>query len=160
MNRLIRLLQPMLIAAMLVAVGGLAPSLAAEVTASPGPGPDLAHFPTQRRAIEADLAKGERYRELSRFDRTEVIRSLDRIEAIVQGKQSLAELTPAERAELLNHQEIINTLLTAAAEDSRLVCRRSRPVGSNMMATVCKTVAQRRSEQDQSQDGLRAAGSR
>jgi hypothetical protein len=144
--------QPLLMLALAAAGWQAAPAGAADASASASA--DLTHFPAQRLAIEADLAAGERYRELSRFDRTQVIRSLDRIDAITRGKQSIAELSADERAELFNEQELINTLLTKAAADSRMVCTRSRPVGSNMIATTCKTVAERRQLRKESQEAM------
>jgi hypothetical protein len=151
MMRPISFLQPATLAFALAMTGWQASaSLAAEAAA----GPELAHFPVQRRAIETDLAAGERYRELSRFDRAQVIDSLDRIDAITRDRQSIAELSADERAELFNQQDLINTLLTKAAEDSRMVCTRSRPVGSNMIATTCKTVAERRQLRDESQKAM------
>jgi hypothetical protein len=112
-------------------------------------------FWQQREAIMADIAAGERYRELAAIDRVEVMRALDRIEALLGEKDSIAELTPAQRAELMNAQEIANTLLTTAAADSRLICTRERPVGSRMLTTTCKTVAERRSEREESQELMR-----
>jgi hypothetical protein len=120
---------------------------------TPAAEPDFSYFAEQRRAVEAELA-GDRFRSMSRFERSRIVRALDRIQALTDGKQGYHELTAKQRAELINEQELINTRLTAARDDSRLVCKRSRPVGSNMIATTCKTVSERRNDMNESSEAL------
>jgi hypothetical protein len=67
-----------------------------------------------------------------------------RIRAIVEGKPSLDALTLEQRLQLVNAQERINAALagTRDAEESRLVCRRGRPTGSQLARLRCTRVAE------------------
>ena len=56
--------------------------------------------------------------------------------------------------ELFNQQEIVNTLLTRAAADSRQVCERIEKTGSHRKTTVCRTVAERERRRRYDQDRL------
>lgn len=61
-----------------------------------------------------------------------------------------AQLPSDDRVELFNHQEQINTILTGARADSRMVCTRTQVTGSHRKQQVCMTVAdrERRRERD------------
>ena len=55
---------------------------------------------------------------------------------------------------LLNDQALVNTVLTQAADDSRLICSREQKVGTRFKTTVCETVAQRRERNEAAQRAL------
>lgn len=110
--------------------------------------PDLSEFPSAKAQIEKDLKEGKRYSELTRRQREDVIAALERIEQALSGVKAVSELDPADRAELMNDQELVNTLLTKAEEDSRLICTHERKTGSHRPTTRCRTVAQTRQEQE------------
>ena len=111
-------------------------------------------FAEQRARLEAELAGGERYREITPEQRVELGRSLDRMAALLE-RGDVAQLSQADRVELFNAQEQANTILTNAAADSRVVCVRSRQIGSRMSSTSCRTVAERRAARDLSQGIVR-----
>ena len=113
-----------------------------------------ASFAEQHERIRAQFADGETYSEISREQQTEVQRALGRIEATLGEAGSVSEMTAQERADLMNDQELVNTILTLAREDSRLVCRRETKVGSRRTTTECATVAQRRKTRELSQSEL------
>jgi hypothetical protein len=113
-----------------------------------------ASFVEQRERIRAEFADGETYSEIAREQQAEVQRALGRIESTLGEAGSVSELTPQERADLMNDQEMVNTILTLAREDSRLVCKRETKVGSHRTTTECATVAQRRKTREQSQSEL------
>ena len=113
-----------------------------------------ADFAAQRTAIEADLADGKTYAEISAEDRTEVVAAMDRIGTLLAGVESSDSLEEAQKAALFNDQEQINTLLTSAAEDSRLICTRIVPTGSHRKVTVCQTVGERRRRREQDQETM------
>jgi hypothetical protein len=71
-----------------------------------------------------------------------------KIYAIVEGKSSFDELNQEQKVRLVNAIEKIDAIVeaTRAAEDSRMVCRRERTVGSNMQATRCAPRKQRQEE--------------
>ena len=112
-------------------------------------------FAAQRAEIEADLADGKTYREISASDRTKVRESLNRIEGMLEGVASVDSLNEEAKARLFNDQEQVNNILTSAAADSRLVCERSAPTGSNRKITTCQTVAERDRRRDRDQGNLR-----
>ncbi len=97
----------------------------------------------QVRQVEKALDNGE-YAEISADDRAQVRQSLERITLRVGDRQTAQELPPAVQNEVFNDQERINTILTRAHTDSRLVCQHTRTTGSNMPKSRCLTVAERR----------------
>jgi hypothetical protein len=112
-------------------------------------------FGEQKTKIHTDLADGETYSEISQKDRDSVREALGRISKTLEIPGGIDALDSASKASLFNDQELINSILTKASEDSRLICRRERKVGSNRPVTQCATVAQRRKVTEESQDLLR-----
>lgn len=88
------------------------------------------------------------YSELTAVQRESVRAALESIERLMAGRESSSQLNPAEQVVLFNHQEEVNTVMLRAHEDSRMVCRREKSVGSNMPTNVCMTVAQRRTSRN------------
>lgn len=116
-----------------------------------------ASFAEQRDQVMADLADGETYAEISAEDRAEVVASLGRMERMI-GDSAPASLHPDARVALMNEQEKVNTILTQAGQDSRMICNRETTVGTRMPTTVCRTVAERRRLRDNSRQQFEAAG--
>lgn len=112
-------------------------------------------FVEQRAKIDAALADGETYAEISAGDRAEVVAALDRMEALLSGRP-VSALSEAEKVGLMNDQSLVNTRLTKAGDDSRMVCRREQVAGSRLQRSQCLTVAQRRRMREQSQDAIQA----
>ena len=122
---------------------------------SPEKGLDLGRsFQAQHQAILQALADGETYSEIPARDRQTVKSSLDRIASLLADAQSVDQLSEATRVEVFNEQERVNTLLTRAREDSRMVCTREKKVGSHRATNNCMTVGLRRRAREQSQDAL------
>ncbi|MCB1553639.1 MAG: hypothetical protein KDJ14_07485 [Xanthomonadales bacterium] len=121
---------------------------------------DPSLFEKQRASIERELSRGERYAEISDRDKQKVVDSLEIMGRLLEGRKGLHELNDEQRTQLFNHQESINNLLTGAAEDSRLICRREMKTGSHRQEVKCKTVAQRRFDADRAGDVLRGANRR
>jgi len=111
-------------------------------------------FAAQRAEIEADLADGKTYAEISASDRAKVREAMDRISRNLEGVDSIEELGEPAKVAVFNDQEVINTILTQAKADSRLVCDNSRPTGSHRRQTKCQTVAERRRRMEADQDHL------
>jgi hypothetical protein len=105
-------------------------------------------FPSTKAQIEKDLKEGKRYSELSRTQRDEVVAALERIEHALSGISDVSELSPGDRAQLMTDQELVNTRLTKAADDSRLICKQERKTGSHRPTTQCRTVAQMKQQRD------------
>lgn len=114
---------------------------------------DPSEFPVLRKQIEKAL-KGDDYSELTRTQREEVIAALDRMQATLSGVDSVQHLAPADKTQLFNDQELVNTVLTKAAADSRTVCRQQVRTGSHRHNQVCRTVAEIRREREEAQRQL------
>jgi hypothetical protein len=97
----------------------------------------------QLQRVELAL-KGESYSEISQEDRDRAQAALARIRSRMEGLERVDQLHPDARTAIYNDQELVNTILTRAHADSRMVCRRERTTGSNRPQQVCMTVAQQR----------------
>ena len=93
--------------------------------------------------IQKDLRRGQ-YQAISEEHEAEVLSALERMVELTAGANSIHDLTADGRAQLLTDQELVNTRLTKAAEDSRLICDRQQTVGTHFKRTTCMTVAERR----------------
>ena len=136
---------------------GLLAALATTAAASNGVDAQLdlrTSFAAQRTAILAALQDGKTYTEIKAEDGRQVRASLDRIAGLLDGRPSVESLSEAEKVKVFNEQEVVNTILTRARADSRVVCTRERRVGSHRTTSVCYTVAERRRMHDQTQNAL------
>jgi len=104
-------------------------------------------------AIEKAM-RSDNYSEISLEQKSEVQQALGRIRLKMGDHQRVDELSQEARVEIFNDQEKVNTILTNAHADSRMVCRRERTIGSNLPQRVCMTVAQRRQSEDASRKAL------
>ena len=114
-----------------------------------------ASFAQQKEKIERELGDGETYAEISSKDRVTVREALNTIASKLDMAGGVESLTQQQKADVFNEQEKINTILTKASEDSRLVCRREKKVGSHREITECLTVAERRRAYENAQKTMR-----
>jgi hypothetical protein len=73
----------------------------------------------------------------------------------IEAAGGVDKLAPQALAEVFNDQESANAILTRAAEDSRMVCKRVKRTGSNFTTNYCRTIAQQRREAEASRDYVR-----
>lgn len=111
-------------------------------------------FAEQREAVIEDMS-ADTYRELSDSNREEVLKALARMADKLEGISHFNQLDKRDQTALFNDQELINNLLTEAAADSRLICKREKFVGSNRTTNVCVTVAERRRLTEVAQEQMR-----
>ena len=146
-----------LVSIMLLAI----PAAHASISAASGKSSDkellnvTTPFEQQREKILADLGDGETYSEISQNDRAEVRDALTRIGDSIQKAGGVDALSVDDKAKVFNDQELVNTILTKAGEDSRLVCTREKKVGSHRTTTQCMTLAERTRQREQSQQAVR-----
>jgi hypothetical protein len=114
---------------------------------------DSGNFTEQRRQIEADLST-EKYSEISREQRARVRDLLASIGARLDAVPNVDALSEIDKASLFNEQEEVNTILTRAAADSRVVCRHEQTTGTHRRTTNCQTLAERRRRREQSQQAI------
>jgi hypothetical protein len=109
---------------------------------------DPAEFVAMRADIEAEIRQSEAFRELDLNERKEVTRALDRMQDVLSTVTSIDDLDPPVRTQLFNDQELVNHVLTKAQADDKVICQRTRRVGSNLYTNTCLTVGQRRRSQE------------
>ncbi|WP_244667674.1 hypothetical protein [Xanthomonas sp. D-109] len=112
-------------------------------------------FAQQLSTIRQQLNDGKTYSEINADDRSKVEAALARMAAILDAQQDVGTLKEEQKVALFNDQETVNTLLTKAAADSRMVCRREAVTGSLRTTTQCKTVAERRRDNEDAQELMR-----
>lgn len=115
---------------------------------------DPAAFLTTKTTIEKEIYTEDRYKELSDEDRKRVLAALDRMADTLDGATTVQSLSADDRAQLITDQTLVNTVLTQAAEDSRLICTREQKVGTRFKTTVCETVATRRERNEAARRAL------
>jgi hypothetical protein len=112
---------------------------------------------TEFEVHKAELIKqldSDKYSEISVSDKDVVLKALNRIEERMQNVTSSDQLSEKDRVATMNDQEIINTITTHAAADSRLVCERNMMTGTHRPTTKCMTVAQRKAREKEGQDAM------
>jgi hypothetical protein len=114
-------------------------------------------FIEQKQTIIAQLGDGKTYSEISSKDRGEVTAALDRMDVAIGTAGSVDALTMEQKVAVFNDQEVVNTLLTKARKDSRLVCKRETTVSSRLPTTQCLTVAERKRVYEEAQSMIRDA---
>ena len=96
-----------------------------------------------------------RSRSISPQDRATVTQSLQTMQTMVEkANGSVDRLDPDEKVAFFNHQEAVRNILSGAEADSRVVCKRERRVGSQMVQSSCRTVAEARRQREESRNRL------
>jgi hypothetical protein len=141
----------------LAAVLGLAitPAMAAGDDAAKTDAGRITDFPAYRSATEKELAGGDKYKEITPESRNRALMLLAQMDELIGRTGNVDSLLPTHQLEVFNRQEELNQILTLAAEDSRLICRRERPTGSKLPVNNCLTVAERRRTREGGRDYLR-----
>ena len=105
------------------------------------------HFEKQKSVILKDISTNTVYNEISYSDMKMVQQTLDLMSSTLEGVTDVNDLTEDQKADLFNNQGVVNTILTMAENDSRMVCRRRSTLGTNFKTTTCETVRDRRQRQ-------------
>jgi hypothetical protein len=127
----------------LASVDGQEPSgtLAARAQASAEAITDARAFVLEVEQAVEMAGKGE-YGRLKRGTMARIERARDTIRTLLDGHAHALELTPAERIELFNAQELITSSLNHD-DKRRMVCKREPTIGSRVATTECLTVEER-----------------
>ena len=80
--------------------------------------------------------------------RQELLGKQDQLMQLIDGKQTLDELAPADQSTAVQTIEWIDAL-AAKADDERQVCTRERATGTNRPTTVCRSVGDMRRQREQ-----------
>ena len=109
-----------------------------------------------QKSIRSDLDKSAgRFKDMPEVKRQRIAADQTKLFALLEGKETTAELNPQQLTEASNLQQSIHAAI-ANREDERLVCERIRQTGSNMTTRVCKSVAQIKADHEASRDAMRA----
>jgi len=110
---------------------------------------------SQQRQIRADVkAEKNGWDNIADDKRQELLGKQDQLLGLIEGKQSLDELAPEQRATAVETLAWIDNL-TSKAADERKVCTRERATGSNRVTTVCRSVAAEKKRREQALDAMR-----
>jgi hypothetical protein len=133
-------------------VCGLAASLVIfAVSAQTHPNLDAAEIRSQQQQIRADAeARTGRYQHMPEATRSDLLRRQERVHTLLGDVRETTELDETRRIELFNNLEAISAIINFD-EDQRMICERTKLVGTNRPTTVCRTVAQRRDEREAGQ---------
>jgi hypothetical protein len=83
----------------------------------------------------------DRYSEITPQDKQTVLATLQRMDTRLTKVASSDQLSEQDRVDMFNDQEIVNTITTHAAVDSRLICTREARTGSHRIRVTCQTLA-------------------
>lgn len=97
---------------------------------------------SQQASIREDLLAGKgRFASMPGAKREEILNRQTIVIALLEGKQSTAELAEHQRLQAFNHLEWIEATVNGTPGE-QMVCKRTRQIGSNRITKVCRTVEQ------------------
>jgi|SRR5687768_14980299 len=133
----------------------MSPALAA----ASGVPADLNELRTEQARIRAGVEahNSGAYKELSANDRAELLQKQNAMLALLQGKETAAELTAEQQTEVSATLAWIDQKLQAA-NDERMVCERRVVLGSNRKERVCMTAANMRAQREAARDQMDRRG--
>lgn len=102
-----------------------------------------------------DAAKG-RFAEMPDVKRKAIIADQATVFALLEGKASSEDLSPAQKVEASNALERITAAINNR-EDERIVCERQKATGSNRVTRVCKSIAQIRVEREEARKNMQVS---
>ena len=133
---------------MLVASGAMAADRQADRDTGPS------EFEAQMISIQEALDDGGTYGDISSTERRDVLAALARIRTALGPSGDASRLNERQKLRVFNDQELVNSILTGAGDDSQLVCRREKKTGTHLASNQCLTVAERRQAAEHARDTL------
>jgi hypothetical protein len=110
---------------------------------------------SQQTQIRAEVkAEKNGWDNIAADKRQELISKQDQLLLLIDGKQTLDELAPADHATAVQTLEWIDAL-AAKADDERMVCTRERATGTNRITKVCRSAGAMRKQREQAIDAMR-----
>jgi len=108
--------------------------------------------------IRTEIKPGGRWEHVPEMQRPTLESELAKMESLLEGHESVDELSDVNKTRLMNAQSKANAILTRH-DGERLICERHKPTGSHRTQTICITYAQRHRMRENSQDALLRAQS-
>ncbi len=106
-----------------------------------------------QKALREDIKAGKQT--FSPDQRDKLYQAQDELFALADANPTDADLSEDEWVQAFNAQEQIHQIISQAAADERVVCRREKPTGSNRKQSICHTVAEWRGMQANQADMVR-----
>lgn len=150
----------MLRTAVLTIALAMAATLPVAVANDVHPNTDASAILAQQQEIRADVERRKgAYKDMSTADRETLMREQDKVFELLRDRTAVTDLGERDRIVVFNALESIEGIVNRA-QDEKMVCERTRKVGSNRTETVCMTAAERRArrEADAKELGNRNAG--
>jgi hypothetical protein len=107
-------------------------------------------FATVSGWVQKEMHSGGRYEHVTDSERSTVEAKLASMSALLDKKGSVAQMNDAEKTQMFNDQEQVNSIL-AHRDGDRLVCQTVAPVGSHIPIKTCKTARQMEGDQREAQ---------
>jgi hypothetical protein len=121
---------------------------------------EVSSIVSQQQEIRAGLmARSGRYKNMTETKRDELLSKQERLLAMLDGKQTSADLTDDEKIEAFNMLEWIEAAINNA-EDERMICKRERTIGSQRVTQTCRTQAQMRADRERARDEMMDSSNR
>jgi hypothetical protein len=115
---------------------------------------EVSKIVSQQQQIRTELmARSGRYKNMPDAKRDELLSKQQRLLAMLEGKQTSADLTDDERISAFNTLEWIEAAINNT-DDERMVCRRERTLGSQRVNQNCRTQAQMREDRERARDEM------
>lgn len=105
--------------------------------------------------VRSEIEPGGRWEYVPKSQRRLLEEKFDEMERVLEGRQSVDELTNADKLRLINAQEHANAILTQH-DGRRLICERVTPTGSHRPKNVCTSLAERKRANEDSTKFLRS----
>ena len=127
-----------------LAISAAVPAAANEIH----PNMDAAAILDQQRQLRVEVEqRSGRYKDMPATERATLLREQDKVFTLLRDRSAITELPEADRIVVFNSLESISAIVNRAPEE-KLVCERTRKVGSNRTETVCMTAAERRARRE------------
>jgi hypothetical protein len=109
----------------------------------------------QQKEIRSQIeAREGRYEDMPGVKRASILRNQDLLFALLENRSSIDELNIEQKTEAFNALQSINAAINNK-EDERLVCEKRKPVGSNHVERVCRSLAQIKADREAARTNMR-----
>ena len=117
-------------------------------------GPTFAEIREQQLELREEVTKGKDiFQAMDDTDRQALAARQTELLAMIEGKDTVADLDDADQVRAFNLLQEINAMVNNV-EDERVVCEYVRKTGSHRKVKDCATVAERRERRDAAQQNL------
>lgn len=104
--------------------------------------------------LRVELETGsKRTANLSASKRVDLLARQQELLDMLDGKKSSSELSPEQQMFAHSTLDWIQAVVEHD-DDERMVCRREKPIGSNMITRVCRTLGQMRIDQERARQSI------